>query len=164
MGYSFRLAARVLLYASSHRQDNTYHGLCYTSRGMRNGSTMNDRSDDPSHHKRTLLPRSYISLNGSTMNDRSDDPSHHKRTLLPRSYISLNGSTMKDRSDDPSLLPINDLHPKWLYIPREVSRYLHLGVTVTELVACFTKRVYLMRLVYDPQQPHTRVTVLDCIL
>ena len=33
MGYSFRLAARVLLYASSHRQDNTYHGLCYTSRG-----------------------------------------------------------------------------------------------------------------------------------
>ena len=33
MGYSFRLAARVLLYASSHRQDNTYHDLCYTSRG-----------------------------------------------------------------------------------------------------------------------------------
>ena len=33
MGYSFRLAVRVLLYASSHRQDNTYHGLCYTSRG-----------------------------------------------------------------------------------------------------------------------------------
>ena len=33
MGYSFRLAARVLLYASSHRQDNTYHGLCYTSHG-----------------------------------------------------------------------------------------------------------------------------------
>ena len=32
-GNSFRLAARVLLYASSHRQDNTYHSLCYTSRG-----------------------------------------------------------------------------------------------------------------------------------
>ena len=31
MGYSFRLAARVLLYASSHKQDNTYHSLCYTS-------------------------------------------------------------------------------------------------------------------------------------
>ena len=28
-----RHAARVLLYASSHRQDNTYHSLCYTSRG-----------------------------------------------------------------------------------------------------------------------------------
>ena len=40
-GYSFRLAARVLLYAPSHRQDSTY--LCYTSRGalvgMRNRST-----------------------------------------------------------------------------------------------------------------------------
>ena len=33
MDYSFRLAARVLLYASSHIQDNTYHGLCYTSCG-----------------------------------------------------------------------------------------------------------------------------------
>ena len=30
MGYSFRLTARVLLYAPSHRQDNTYHSLCYT--------------------------------------------------------------------------------------------------------------------------------------
>ena len=33
MGYSFRLTTRVLLYASSHRQDNTCHGLYYTSHG-----------------------------------------------------------------------------------------------------------------------------------
>ena len=33
MGYSFRLAARVLLYALSHRQDSIYHSLCYTSHG-----------------------------------------------------------------------------------------------------------------------------------
>ena len=32
IGYSFRSTARVLLYAPSHRQDSTYHGLCYTSR------------------------------------------------------------------------------------------------------------------------------------
>ena len=32
MGCSFRLAVRVLLYAPSHRQDSTYHGLCYISR------------------------------------------------------------------------------------------------------------------------------------
>ena len=42
IGYSFRLTARVLLYAPSHRQDSTYHGLCYTSRrplaGTRNSS------------------------------------------------------------------------------------------------------------------------------
>ena len=82
---------------------------------------MKDQSNDPLHHERTLLPRSYISLwkrnssigpphegsirrpivpwaNALTaelhlaphpMKDRSDDPSHHERTLLPRSYISL---------------------------------------------------------------------------
>ena len=38
IGYSFRLAARVLLYASSHRQENTYHGHCYTSRGALAGT------------------------------------------------------------------------------------------------------------------------------
>ena len=38
MSYSFRLAARVLLYAPSHRQNNTYHGLCYTSRGALAGT------------------------------------------------------------------------------------------------------------------------------
>ena len=31
IGYSYRLTARVLLYAPSHRQDNTYHSLCYKS-------------------------------------------------------------------------------------------------------------------------------------
>ena len=69
IGYSFRLTARVILYAPSHRQDSTYDGLCYTSRGAlagtRNSSwvhRMKDRSDDPSHHEQTLLPRRYISL------------------------------------------------------------------------------------------------------
>ena len=42
IGYSYRLTARVLLYAPSHRQDCTYHSLCCTSRGalagMRNSS------------------------------------------------------------------------------------------------------------------------------
>ena len=38
IGYSFRLAARILLYAPSHRQDSTYHSLCYTSRGSLAGT------------------------------------------------------------------------------------------------------------------------------
>ena len=42
IGYSYRLTARVLLYAPSHRQNSTYHSLCYTSHGalggMRNSS------------------------------------------------------------------------------------------------------------------------------
>ena len=62
MGYSFRLAARVLWYASSHRQDNTYHGLCYTSRGALAGtrnSSMGPRwRIDPTIH-RTMSERSY---------------------------------------------------------------------------------------------------------
>ena len=67
IGYSVRLTARVLLYAPSHRQYSTYHGLCYTSRGALAGTRqwvhpMKDRSDDPSHHERTLLPR-YLCMN-----------------------------------------------------------------------------------------------------
>ena len=38
IGYSFQLAARVLLYAPSHRQDSTYHSLCYTSHGALAGT------------------------------------------------------------------------------------------------------------------------------
>ena len=38
MGYFFGLAARVLLYAPFHRQDSTYHGLWYTSRGALAGT------------------------------------------------------------------------------------------------------------------------------
>ena len=38
IGYSYQLTARVLLYAPSHRQDNTYHSLCYTSLGALAGT------------------------------------------------------------------------------------------------------------------------------
>ena len=62
IGYSFRLAARVLLYASSHRQDNTYHSLCYIScgalAGMRNSSMGSQWRIDPTTH-RTMNERSY---------------------------------------------------------------------------------------------------------
>ena len=45
MGYSFRLAARVLLYASSHRQDITYNGICNTSRGALAGTRFYQRQN-----------------------------------------------------------------------------------------------------------------------
>ena len=54
IGYSYRLTARVLLYAPSHRQDNTYHGLCYTSRGALAGtrnSSMGPWRIDPTTHR-----------------------------------------------------------------------------------------------------------------
>ena len=37
-GLLFPLAARVLLYAPSHRQDITYHSLCYMSHGALAGT------------------------------------------------------------------------------------------------------------------------------
>ena len=68
--YSFRFAARVLLYASSHRQDNTYHGLCYTScgalSGTRNSSMGPPWRIDPTTH-RTMSERSY---HGATSRSR----------------------------------------------------------------------------------------------
>ena len=59
MSYSLRLTAKVLLYAPSHRQDSTYHGLLYTSRavlaGTRNSSMGPHKgSDNPSLN--ALLP------------------------------------------------------------------------------------------------------------
>ena len=69
IGYSYRLTARVLLYAPSHRQDNTYHGLCYTSRGALAGKK--NSSMGPLHEGSTrgpiapwanALPLSYVPL------------------------------------------------------------------------------------------------------
>ena len=41
------------------------------------------------------------------MKDRSDDPSHHERTFLPRSYISLqNGLSVSLNKTFPSFLPV----------------------------------------------------------
>ena len=59
IGYSYRLTARVLLYAPSHRQDNTYHGLCYTSRGALAGTR--NSSMCPTTH-RTMSERSTSEL------------------------------------------------------------------------------------------------------
>ena len=57
IGYSYQLTARVLLYAPSHRQDNTYHGLCYTSRGALAGTRKSSLS--PPHEgsiRRPIAP------------------------------------------------------------------------------------------------------------
>ena len=66
-------AARVLLYAPSHRQDNTYHGLCYTScgvlAGMRNSSMCPPWRIDQTTH-RTMSEHSY---HGSTSRSLPED-------------------------------------------------------------------------------------------
>ena len=86
MGFSFRLAANYPLYASSHRQNNTYHGLCYTSRGALVG-TRNSSMGPPwkiylTTH-RTMSERSY---HGAT--SRSHNPSSHSNFVI-RLYVYL---------------------------------------------------------------------------
>ena len=56
IGYCYRLTARVLLYAPSHKQDSTYHGLCYTSRGALAGTR--NSSMGPPHEGSIRRPMS----------------------------------------------------------------------------------------------------------
>ena len=72
IGYSYQLTARVLLYAPSHRQDNTYHSLCYTSRGALAGTR--NSSMGPPHD------RIYPTTN-RTMSERSTSELHPTPSL-----------------------------------------------------------------------------------
>ena len=101
IGYSFRLTARVLRYAPSHRHDSTYHVLCYTSRGALAG-TRNCSMGPPhegsirrpiSHHERTLLPRSYISLHTHTHTHTRTHTHTHTHTHI---YIYIRSDFMHD--------------------------------------------------------------------
>ena len=68
----YRLAARVLLYAPSHIQDNTYHGLCYTSCGAL-AETRNS-SMDPPHEGSIRRPIAPTLLNyGETLIEISNE-------------------------------------------------------------------------------------------
>ena len=69
MGYSYRLTARVLLCPSP--TDRIAHTTAFVTPVVEHWlereiaqwvHPMKDRSDDPLHHERTLLPRSYISF------------------------------------------------------------------------------------------------------
>ena len=64
LGYSFRLTARVLLYAPSHRQDSTYHSLCYTSCGALAG-TRNSSMAHTQRHNTTYMTHNtmYVTHN-----------------------------------------------------------------------------------------------------
>ena len=88
IGYTFRLTARFFLYAPSHRQDSTYHWL---EREIAQWvHPINDRSDDPSHHERTLLPRSYISLHyWNNNNDDNKNKNKNMYCVLCVAYVYL---------------------------------------------------------------------------
>ena len=102
IGYSYRLTARVLLYAPSHRQDNTYHGLCYTSRGALAGTR--NSSMGPPHEgsiRRPIapwanaLPLSYVPL-PRTMSERSYHGATSRSRLITKPIISFSCTTCWD--------------------------------------------------------------------
>ena len=64
MGYSFRLAARVLLYAHTTAFVTPVVEHWLERELAQWVHPMKDRSDNPLHHEQTLLPRSYIFLPG----------------------------------------------------------------------------------------------------
>ena len=70
IGYSFRLPAMFVFYMH-HPTDRIVHTTAFVTPVVEHWlereiaqwvHPTKDRSDDPSHHERTLLPRSYISL------------------------------------------------------------------------------------------------------
>ena len=63
-----------------------------------NGSLTKDRSDEPSHHERTLLP---LSSWVHPMKDRSNDPSHHEQTLYSELH-TLTRSSCRSNSHEQS--------------------------------------------------------------
>ena len=67
IGYSYQLTARVLLYAPFHRQDNTYHGLCYTSRGALAGTR-----NSLVHHEGSIRSPT-VSYHGATSRPKHED-------------------------------------------------------------------------------------------
>ena len=139
---------RELHLAPPWRIDPTTHRTMskHSYHGATSCSTMKDRSDDPSHHEQSLLPRSYISLHheGSIRRPIAPwanalttelhlappwriDPTTH-RTMSERSYHGATScSTMKDWSDDPS-------HHERTLLPRSYISLLRNDTLNTQLL------------------------------
>ena len=94
MGYSFLLTARVLLYAPSHRQDSTYHSLCYTSRGALAGTRY--RSMGPPHEGSILLKVTHLSEEWCGVCDSGH--AHDPPTLLLLRELAIDGRHLRHAS------------------------------------------------------------------
>ena len=90
IGYSYRLTARVLLYAPSHTQDNTYHGICYTSRGALAG-TRNSSGSNVSSGSNGSSSGSSVSSGGSNVSSSGNCSSNV-------SSVSSSGSNVSSSS------------------------------------------------------------------
>ena len=113
IGYSFRLAARVLLYAPSHRQDNTYHGLCYTSHGALAGTR--NSSMGPSHEGSirrptapwaNALPLSYVPVLIFRYQGTNSSRGHFQQSRGPRDSVQYSNCDRHLRCIFPHILLI----------------------------------------------------------
>ena len=109
IGYSYRLAARVLLYAPSHRQDNTYHSLCYTSRGALAGTrnacnsvvllTDDDENDDICTEEliedlQRQVDMMQASLQGRYLHDTTTEGTNKHVTSIGQWVLSFQSSCL----------------------------------------------------------------------
>ena len=90
IGYSFRLTARGLLYAPSHRQDSTYHSLCYTSRGTLDGTRNSSMGPPQEIDPMTQRTTSESSYHGGTSRSFYIGLHHPTdRILQTRAFVTL---------------------------------------------------------------------------
>ena len=109
IGYSYRLTARVLLYAPCHRHDNTYHSLCYTSRGALAG-TRNSSMGPP--HEGSIrrptapwanaLPLSYVPLRKPGNWEGEKDRSHRSEAAFIYKNKQKTNKTKQNKKTKPN--------------------------------------------------------------
>ena len=96
MAYSFRLAARVLLYLPSHRQNRTYHSLCYTSRGALAGT----RNTDWGSGYDTMTLYKVFTSGGALVGTRNTDLGSGYDTMTLYKVFTSGGALVGTRNTD----------------------------------------------------------------
>ena len=143
IGYSYRLTARVLLYAPSHRQDSTYHGLCYTSRGTLSGTR--NSSMGPPHEgsiRRPIapwanaLPLSYVPLPLYEPSHRQDSTYHGLCYTSCGALAGTRNSSMSTPHEGPIRRPITP----WA---NTLTTELHLAPTCQQWKGCTSTKIHL---------------------
>ena len=101
IGYSLRLTTRDILYAPSHRQDSTYHDLCYTScealAGTRNSSM---GSPHEGSIRRPIAPWANALNHGATPRSHMTIWRPQLRLVVMLTMVSLSATGGAGRSSE----------------------------------------------------------------
>ena len=99
-GLLFAISSKDLLYASSHNQDSTYHGLCYTNRGAQAGTIIAQWV----HHEgsiRRLIPPGVRYIGDFLLVGTDSEHCHHVLNMLLTVCSELGVSTAEDETVEP---------------------------------------------------------------